>query len=107
MEFYQTIVGNRPTFLLIAKKGLLRTEGPICWFHWNANDAKAFAEGKIVFLQHKGANAANPFQASSSAYSQRVTERTQFSPFTPILLRLTVRTTGSDIDEFAKSKENN
>lgn len=44
---------------------------------------------------------------SCSSDSQGVPEQPQFSPFTPVLLHLTGRTTGSDTDEFAKSKENN
>lgn len=48
-----------------------------------------------------------PFHSRASADSQRVPEQPQFSPFTPVLLHLTGRTTGSDTDEFAKSKENN
>lgn len=100
-EFYQMTGGKGLTLLLAAPH-----PSPVCWLHWNANDARAFAEGKIVFPGHKGARAA-PLPQQSFSWLPESPKQPQFSPFTPILLHLTGRTTGSDTDEFAKSKENN
>lgn len=49
----------------------------------------------------------HPLPQQSFSWLPESPKQPQFSPFTPILLHLTGRTTGSDTDEFAKSKENN
>lgn len=80
------------------------TQSPVCWFHWNANDARSLCRGEncIPWAQRRQSCTLLPQQRLPKSPKQP-----QFSPFTPILLHLTGRTTGSDTDEFAKSKENN
>lgn len=67
---------------------------------------KPLQRGKLYSCSTKEPMLQTPF-TQAAQLTPRVTERTPFSPFTLILLHLTVRTTGSDTDEFAKSKENN
>lgn len=87
--------------------GLLHTQAQFAGSIGMQMMQQPLQRGKLYSLGTKEPGLHPPLHTSASADSQRVTEQPQFSPFTPILLHLTARTTGSDTDEFAKSKENN